>query len=44
MTLSNWVVAILTFTATLSQSQPAAAQTVLITGANAGIGLEFAKE
>jgi NAD(P)-dependent dehydrogenase (short-subunit alcohol dehydrogenase family) len=44
MTLSRWVVAILTFTAVLSHSQPAAAQTVLITGANAGIGLEFAKE
>jgi NAD(P)-dependent dehydrogenase (short-subunit alcohol dehydrogenase family) len=35
----------LIFAATLSlHSQPAAAQTVLITGANSGIGLEFAKE
>ena len=32
------------FAAIVSRTQPAAADTVLITGANTGIGLEFAKE
>ena len=36
--------ATLIFATLLSYSQSAAAQTVLITGANAGIGFEFAKE
>jgi NAD(P)-dependent dehydrogenase (short-subunit alcohol dehydrogenase family) len=34
----------LIFAALVAHSQPAAAETVLITGANTGIGLEFAKE
>jgi NAD(P)-dependent dehydrogenase (short-subunit alcohol dehydrogenase family) len=45
MTFFKWVAAALTVAAALvSHSQPAAAQTVLITGANTGIGLEFARE
>ncbi|HEY4212463.1 MAG TPA: SDR family oxidoreductase [Steroidobacteraceae bacterium] len=44
MTFIRWVAAALTLTAALSHSRPAAADTVLITGANAGIGLEFSKE
>ncbi len=44
MTLLKWAAATAAMLALLSQAQPAAAQTVLITGANAGIGFEFAKE
>ena len=44
MTVSKWALAALTFAAVLSHSRAAGAQTVLITGANTGIGLEFAKE
>ena len=45
MTLLKWAAATAAIlAAVLSQAQPATAQTVLITGANAGIGLEFARE
>ncbi len=44
MTYLKFAAVSLIFAAVLSQAQPAAAQTVLITGANGGIGLEFAKE
>ncbi len=44
MTFIRLVAATLTLATVLSHSRPAAADTVLITGANAGIGLEFAKE
>ncbi len=44
MTLLKWAGAAVVLLALLSQPQPAAAQTVLITGANAGIGFEFARE
>ena len=44
MTFVKWAVVTLTLTAAVSHARPAGAETVLITGANAGIGLEFAKE
>src|SRR5262245_9647378 len=44
MTFLKLTSATLMFAALLSTAAPASAQTVLITGANAGIGLEFAKE
>ena len=44
MTFPQLAAATLIITAVLSHSRSASAQTVLITGANAGIGLEFAKE
>jgi NAD(P)-dependent dehydrogenase (short-subunit alcohol dehydrogenase family) len=44
MTFVRLAAVALTLAALLSHSRPAAAQTVLITGANTGIGLEFAKE
>lgn len=44
MNLPNWAGATLICAALLFHSQSVAAQTVLITGANAGIGLAFAKE
>ena len=44
MTLFKLTAATLTFAALLSPSIPANAETVLITGANTGIGLEFATE
>jgi len=43
MTLVRWAAA-MTLAAFLAHPLPADAQTVLITGANTGIGLEFAKE
>src|SRR4051812_7301102 len=44
MTFLKLTSATLVLAALLSPVTPATAQTVLITGANAGIGLEFAKE
>lgn len=45
MTFCKWATtSAVLLAAILSLAQPAAAQTVLITGANSGIGLEFAKE
>src|ERR1700760_117213 len=44
MTFLKLAAATVMFAAAMSYAQLATAQTVLITGANAGIGLEFAKE
>src|ERR1700760_2765302 len=44
MTFLKLAAATVMFAAAMSYAQLATAQTVLITGANGGIGLEFAKE